>query len=299
MRDRRERDWFWIENDVVDRTDINIYEKMLYICLARHSYGKEYSFPAIDTLCKELNVKDKRTIIKYAKNLEKKGFISIEKRMGKANKYYLNNIKKVDTSHVPTLTQKEACNVGTSYVSSNIPCNRVGTFHAESSDIPCTPNNKRIINTNNKTTTPISDNKNYSKNKKSSSSYEFLNKFNLSSGTLKNINSLPRLTEEKFESIFLEIKKQYDLGKIKSFEAVLFKALKGEWNLIPNSTKKETPLNLEKVAKAHANDCLSYLTIGWDKDQVYHKLFSDTLNKPEVYILAKQIIDDHFQRRNE
>lgn len=136
-------------------------------------------------------------------------------------------------------------------------------------------------------------------NKKSSSRYEFLNKFNLSSGTLKNINSLPGLTEEKFKNIFLEIKKQYDLGKIKSFEAVLFKALKGEWNLIPNSTKKENPLNIEKVAKAHANDCLSYLDIGWDKDQVYSKLSSDTFNKPEVYILAKEIVDDYFQRRNE
>ena len=136
-------------------------------------------------------------------------------------------------------------------------------------------------------------------NKKSSSSYEFLNKFNLSPGTLRNINSLPGLTEEKFKNIFLEIKKQYDLGKIKSFEAVLFKALKGEWNLIPNSTKKENPLNIEKVAKAHANDCLSYLDIGWDKDQVYSKLSSDTFNKPEVYILAKEIVDDYFQRRNE
>lgn len=160
-----------------------------------------------------------------------------------------------------------------------------------------TPNNNTPNNI--KPTTTISKDNNYSQNKKSSSRYEFLNKFNLSPGTLRNINSLPGLTEEKFKNIFLEIKKQYDLGKIKSFEAVLFKALKGEWNLIPNSTKKENPLNIEKVAKAHANDCLSYLDIGWDKDQVYSKLSSDTFNKPEVYILAKEIVDDYFQRRNE
>lgn len=148
MRDKREKDWFWLENDIVDRTDISIYEKMLYVCLARHSYGKDYSFPGLDTLCSELGIKDKRTIVKYAKTLEEKGFITIEKRKGKANKYYLNNIKKVGTP-----------DVGTSDVGSDISCNKVGTSHAQSSDIPCTPNNKRIININNKTTTILEDTK--------------------------------------------------------------------------------------------------------------------------------------------
>lgn len=142
MRDKREKDWFWLENDIVDRTDISIYEKMLYVCLARHSYGKDYSFPGLDTLCNELGIKDKRTVVKYAKTLEEKGFITIEKRKGKANKYYLNNIKKVGTSHV-----------GTSDVGSNISCSEVGTSDAQSSNIPCTSNKKRIININKKTTT--------------------------------------------------------------------------------------------------------------------------------------------------
>ena len=30
MRDRRQKDWFWVDNALVDRKDLNLYEKMLY-----------------------------------------------------------------------------------------------------------------------------------------------------------------------------------------------------------------------------------------------------------------------------
>ena len=279
MRDMRERDWFWIENDLIDRTDINIYEKMLYICLARHSYGKNYAFPGLDTLCNELGIKDKRTVTKYTKNLEKKGFISIEKRKGMANKYYLNNIKKVDTF-----------DVGTSHASSDISCTEVDTFHAGSSDMGCTSNKNIIINTN-KTTTSTQ----IEKKKKESSSYKFLNNKNLSPVTITLINkNIHGLTEKTFNEIYNEIKKQSSLGKIKSFEAVLYKALKGEW--IITDLKPEKQIDINKVSKSIANDCLSYLTIKWSKEQIYEKLKTDTNNKPKIYEAAKKIIDGYFKK---
>lgn len=123
MRDRRQKDWFWVDNALVDRRDLNLYEKMLYICLARHAGNNDYAFPKLATLCDELGVKDNRTVVKYIKSLEEKGLIEIEKRKGSSNLYYLNNVE-VPTSDVPT------SNVG------------------RGSSMKCTPKNTNIKNTN-------------------------------------------------------------------------------------------------------------------------------------------------------
>ena len=103
MREMRERDWFWLDNALVDRYDLNIYEKMLYVCLARHIGSNDYAYPKLETLAKELGIKDTRTIVKHTKSLEQKGLITVERLKGKANRYYLNNVK-VPTSNVPTST---------------------------------------------------------------------------------------------------------------------------------------------------------------------------------------------------
>ena len=125
MREMRERDWFWLDNALVDRYDLNIYEKMLYVCLARHIGSNDYAYPKLETLAKELGIKDTRTIVKHTKSLEQKGLITVERLKGKANRYYLNNVK-VDTSNVPTLndTTLNVPPVPTSNVptSTYIPC---------------------------------------------------------------------------------------------------------------------------------------------------------------------------------
>ena len=95
MRDLREKDWFWLDNALIDRTDLNLYEKMLYACLARHTGKKEYAYPALETLARELGIKDTRTIVKYTKSLANKGLVVIEKLKGKSNRYYLKNVEKV------------------------------------------------------------------------------------------------------------------------------------------------------------------------------------------------------------
>lgn len=122
MREMRERDWFWLDNALVDRYDLNIYEKMLYVCLARHIGSNDYAYPKLETLAKELGIKDTRTIVKHTKSLEQKGLITVERLKGKANRYYLNNVK-VDTSNVPTLDDT-TLNAPTSNVptSTYIPC---------------------------------------------------------------------------------------------------------------------------------------------------------------------------------
>lgn len=135
MRDKRQRDWFWVDNALVDRRDLNLYEKMLYICLARHAGNNDYAFPKLTTLCNELGVKDNRTVVKYIKSLEEKGLIEVEKRKGSSNLYYLNN---VETSDVPTFNVPTTSNEGT------VPTSNVG----RGSSMKCTPKNTNIKNTN-------------------------------------------------------------------------------------------------------------------------------------------------------
>lgn len=135
MRDRRQKDWFWVDNALVDRRDLNLYEKMLYICLARHAGNNDYAFPKLATLCNELGVKDNRTVVKYIKSLEEKGLIEVEKRKGSSNLYYLNN---VETSDVPTFNVPTTSNEGT------VPTSNVG----RGSSMKCTPKNTNIKNTN-------------------------------------------------------------------------------------------------------------------------------------------------------
>lgn len=128
MRDKRQRDWFWVDNALVDRRDLNLYEKMLYICLARHAGNNDYAFPKLATLCDELGVKDNRTVVKYIKSLEEKGLIEIEKRKGSSNLYYLNNVE-VPTFNVPTTS-----NEGT------VPTSNVG----RGSSMKCIPKNTNL-----------------------------------------------------------------------------------------------------------------------------------------------------------
>lgn len=129
MRDKRDKDWFWLENDIVDRIDLEPLERLLYMVLARHSNeSTSESFPGEETLCLKSGIKDKRTIRKYIQNLENKGLVEVKREKGKSNRYYLKNAKLV-TSDVTALND-----------TSNIPCSKPVTFDARTSSIECHSN---------------------------------------------------------------------------------------------------------------------------------------------------------------
>lgn len=129
MRDKRDKDWFWLENDIVDRIDLEPLERLLYMVLARHSNeNTSESFPGEETLCLKSGIKDKRTIRKYIQNLENKGLVEVKREKGKSNRYYLKNAKLV-ASDVPALND-----------TSNIPCNKPVTFGVQTSGIGCHSN---------------------------------------------------------------------------------------------------------------------------------------------------------------
>ena len=96
MRDIRKKNWFWIENALVDREAIGAMEKLIYMLLARFADQEGKCFPSQERLCKISGIKDYRTIVKYMESLEEKGLISIKKEKGKKNTYYLKNVEKIE-----------------------------------------------------------------------------------------------------------------------------------------------------------------------------------------------------------
>lgn len=253
MRDRRQKDWFWVDNALVDRRDLNLYEKMLYICLARHAGNNDYAFPKLATLCDELGVKDNRTVVKYIKSLEEKGLIEIEKRKGSSNLYYLNNVE-VPTSDVPTFNVPTTSNEGT------VPTSNVG----RGSSMKCTPKNTNIKNTNlNIITTTKLDNLNkidqveVSKKISSSSNLNNLDKdtiyqiksalqsHGLSIPTCKNIMTLVEQGNVGLDRIKLVLMtahlKKWDDGAV-------YQALRDNWE-IKAETSPSVPEDMEAKIK--------------------------------------------------
>lgn len=104
-------------------------------------------------------------------------------------------------------------------------------------------------NTNNRTTTK--DIKiDLEKDKKISSSYDFLDKntFNLlNSVTKKNIRkNIKDLTEEKFTEIYNLTLESIKSGKGQNFNAILYKGLNNEWEYTTYNIKSEEPKLLEE-----------------------------------------------------
>ena len=297
MRDRRQKDWFWVDNALVDRKDLNLYEKMLYICLARHAGNNEYAFPKLSTLCEELGVKDTRTVVKYIKSLEEKGLIEVEKRKGSSNLYYLNNVE-VPTSDVPTFNVPTASNVGT------VPTSNVG----RGSSMKCHSKNTNIKNTNLNiiTTTKLDkvnkiDQVEVSKKISSSSNLNNLDKdtiyqiksalqsHGLSIPTCKNIMTLVEQGSVGLERIKLVLMtaqlKKWDDGAV-------YQALRDNWEIkTETSITTVTPENMELKIKwlKHFGGIYSDKELRAEVEKLIIPISLETLNKNKSK-LAKMTI---------
>lgn len=297
MRDRRQKDWFWVDNALVDRKDLNLYEKMLYICLARHAGNNDYAFPKLATLCDELGVKDNRTVVKYIKSLEEKGLIEIEKRKGSSNLYYLNNVE-VPTSDVPTFNVPTTSNEGT------VPTSNVG----RGSSMKCHPKNTNIKNTNLNiiTTTKLDkvnkiDQVEVSKKISSSSNLNNLDKdtiyqiksalqsHGLSIPTCKNIMTLVEQGSVGLERIKLVLMtaqlKKWDDGAV-------YQALRDNWEIkTETSITTVTPENMELKIKwlKHFGGIYSDKELRAEVEKLIIPISLETLNKNKSK-LAKMTI---------
>lgn len=104
------------------------------------------------------------------------------------------------------------------------------------------------------TNTNITNTTTTKKEKSSNSPYEFLviKEFPLlNAATISNIKRfIPDLTEDIFKKAYSLTEKEITLGKGKDFNAILYKALKGEWSFTEEKKKESSPVNEENKIKS-------------------------------------------------
>lgn len=93
IRDKREKNWFWTENALIDRGDLTIYEKMIYMVFCRFSDNEGKSFPSLATLAERAGC-SRRKVSETVRKLEEKNLIHKKSRMSSAgdpssNLYFL------------------------------------------------------------------------------------------------------------------------------------------------------------------------------------------------------------------
>lgn len=91
LRDGRVRNWFYLENDLLDRQDLTIYEKMIYIVIARYVDKEDKAFPSVPTIAKKGSMSE-RQVQTIISSLVKKGLIKREPRINKYNKSKTSNL---------------------------------------------------------------------------------------------------------------------------------------------------------------------------------------------------------------
>ena len=91
LRDGRVKNWYYLENDLLDRQDLNIYEKMIYIVIARYVNKEDKAFPSVPTIAKKGSMSE-RQVQTIINSLVKKGLIKKEPRINKDNKAKTSNL---------------------------------------------------------------------------------------------------------------------------------------------------------------------------------------------------------------
>ena len=91
LRDGRVKNWFYLENDLLDREDLTIYEKMIYIVIARYVDKEDKAFPSVPTIAKKGSMSE-RQVQTIINSLVKKDLIKKEPRINKYNKSKTSNL---------------------------------------------------------------------------------------------------------------------------------------------------------------------------------------------------------------
>ena len=91
LRDGRTKNWFYLENDLLDREDLTIYEKTVYIVIARYVNGENKAFPSYETIAKKGSMA-KIQAMRVVKSLIQKGLLKKEARKNKENEGSTSNL---------------------------------------------------------------------------------------------------------------------------------------------------------------------------------------------------------------
>ncbi|MFL8801455.1 MULTISPECIES: conserved phage C-terminal domain-containing protein [unclassified Clostridioides] len=109
LKDSRKKEWFWIENSLIDNLDLSTYEKMIYIVLVRHLDDESTCFPKKSTIAKEAGCSE-ATVKRTINSLEEKKLIKRvfrkDKKTGSntSNLYYVAS-SKLGVHAEPRFTQ--------------------------------------------------------------------------------------------------------------------------------------------------------------------------------------------------
>ena len=79
LRDGRVKNWFYLENELLDREDLTIYEKTVYIVIARYVNGDNKAFPSYETIARKGSMA-KVQAMRVVKFLTQKGLLKKEVR---------------------------------------------------------------------------------------------------------------------------------------------------------------------------------------------------------------------------
>ncbi|WP_462350824.1 replication initiator protein A [Fusobacterium varium] len=234
---------------------------------------------SIEKLAVLLN-KSKDTIVACKKELEKNALIKIKDNgIGRADVFYIGKVKGRPVEDIEfelidqTLSLKD--NFDESVESfdwsktSGKPVENVDSKPVENVD----PINL-LYKTNNKTSSSGEARRN---------SYEFLNKFELQPATKMFIRkNIHNLTEDLFVETYDKVKKELETGKIKDFEAVLYKALRGEW-AFSKAVKDEVPTT-EKIRKRVMKLYNYWVDSPYSPKEKLEKFNKDTANYPNEIV---------------
>ena len=90
-----------VPNHLLESTKISPGAKLAYAMLLKYAWQNNYCFPGQDRLAIDMG-SGKRSVVRYTQELEKEGFVKIQRRgLGKPNLYELNltiSDKTVDKS---------------------------------------------------------------------------------------------------------------------------------------------------------------------------------------------------------
>jgi hypothetical protein len=91
LRDGRVKNWFYLENNLLDWQDLNIYEKMIYIVIARYVDKEDKAFPSVPTIAKKGSMSE-RQFQMIINSLVQKSLIKKDSRINKYNKSKTSNL---------------------------------------------------------------------------------------------------------------------------------------------------------------------------------------------------------------
>lgn len=95
IRDQRQKEWFWIDNEFLDAYAklVGPVATLVYLSLSRHAdQGSQTAFPSMQTIGQEVGVRSRNTIAKGIKKLEQYGIIATKEAIDHRNGKRLNNV---------------------------------------------------------------------------------------------------------------------------------------------------------------------------------------------------------------